>query len=325
MTTSNLSVRFRVAARDEAWVVESARIRVTRSRLTHGEADFDGVVMHATDRAHAPLLSACESQFERDAGHLRAVVERCRGLEVRIAVAVREAGAVTRMETIVECSIGSLAVITTPENAADDIAALLSYSALPRTEPLPSGLPIVWRKGTSAVLLHEAAGHASESGSEPVTWPGWLGVADIPAAATDDVGETTRSVDLLRGEVPSSMRRETFRDLPLARMSRVVVSQADAPPIDVIERIEVELVAGGSYDPLTGQVSMLVTVAAAYGLDGSIRWLRPFAVRRSRSEIARSLRGASGKPQRYPGVICSREGQDVYVESHGCDLLTVFE
>lgn len=325
MISSNLSARFRIATRDEVWVVEDGRIQVIQSRLAHGEADFDGAVVHARDRAHDPLLRACEGKFERDAAHLRDVVVGCPGLSVRTAVSVREASGVQRDETIVECSIGGLSVITTPAYAASDVAALLSYARLTRTAVAPENAPIVWCQGTSAVLLHEAAGHASESGSTPMSWPVWLRAVDAPLAVIDDLGAKTRTVDLLRGETPSSSRRETFRDLPLARMSRVVVSQVDAPPIHAIERIEVHLIAGGSYDPLTGQVSVQVTVARACALDGSAVWLRPFALRRSRLEIAQAIRGASGQPVRYPGVICSREGQDVYVESHGCDLLTVFE
>jgi hypothetical protein len=42
----------------------------------------------------------------------------------------------------------------------------------------------------------------------------------------------------------------------------------------------------------------------------------------SRQAIARALIGAEGHPQRYPGVICSREGQELFVASHAPVLLT---
>ena len=202
---------------------------------------------------------------------------------------------------------------------------MLSYARLPRDGALPTGAPLVWCGGTSGVLLHEAAGHASESGPVPCVWPEWLRVIDAPDSGIDDQGRQTRSVDLLRGEQPSAHRRETFRDPPLPRMSRVIVHHENGPAVDVVERIEVYLVAGGSYDPLTEQVTVRVTVARAFAADGTALWLQPFAISRSRHEIAAAIRGARGAPLRYPGVICSREGQDVHVLTSGCDLLTVFE
>jgi hypothetical protein len=174
------------------------------------------------------------------------------------------------------------------------------------------------------VLLHEAAGHASELGAEVLEWPAWLQVIDVPAFVVDDCGTVAAPADLLRGEAPRSWRRESFRDVPLQRMSRVTVSQKNAPVIEPGERIEILLVGGGSFDPLTGLVTVHVTLSCHRHPDGSATWLRPFVVQRSRRELAASLRGAAGHPVRYPGVMCSREGHDVYVESHGCDLLTVF-
>ena len=41
----------------------------------------------------------------------------------------------------------------------------------------------------------------------------------------------------------------------------------------------------------------------------------------SRANIARAFIGASGEPLRYPGVICSREGQELVVGSSAPLLL----
>ncbi len=325
MSISTLSVPFRIVVRDEAWSVdESGRVTVMENRLGHGEASGDESMVHATDRCPPELIRACEDRFDRDAGRLRDLFARFNRLSVRLAVSLREIAGDVEEKTVIECSAAGLSIITTPDDAEEDVAALLSYARLPRVGDLPAGVPVVWRGGTSAVLLHEAAGHPSEIGSDPLTWPAWLRVVDAPAAAVDDLGERTRSVDLLRGEPPSAHRRETFRDLPLPRMSRVIVSHVEGPAIDVTPRIEVFLVAGGSYDPLTGQVTMRVTVARTCSADGKESWLRPFTLLHSRHEIAAAIRGAHGEPQRYPGVICSREGQDLYVETRGCELVTVF-
>jgi hypothetical protein len=48
----------------------------------------------------------------------------------------------------------------------------------------------------------------------------------------------------------------------------------------------------------------------------------PFALRASRREVAQALIGATGDPIRYPGVICSREGQEIYVGSRAPVMLT---
>ena len=117
------------------------------------------------------------------------------------------------------------------------------------------------------------------------------------------------------------MRRATFRDVPLLRMRSVTVSQESAPFALPERRIEILLVAGGSFDALTHTV--LVHVGAAELVEGEERRrLAPFDVVETRTVIARSITGAAGPPLRYPGVVCSREGQELYVESWAPDLLT---
>jgi hypothetical protein len=113
-------------------------------------------------------------------------------------------------------------------------------------------------------------------------------------------------------EAPLASRRETFRDVPLMRMTHVIATQTDAPFASAGDSIEVQLVAGGAYDPITDIVTIAVAVSSA----------GPFTIRRSRAEIAASLAGAAGEPIRYPGVICSREGQELYVASHAPVMIT---
>jgi hypothetical protein len=165
-------------------------------------------------------------------------------------------------------------------------------------------LPLVWRGGSAAVLLHEAIGHAAEHDAAPVKWPAWLRVNDVPQFAFDDTGKPAKGANLLT-EPPQCMRRESFRDVPLRRMTNVLVRQARAPFALPAESIDVYLVAGGSYDPLTDVVTVEIAVSSAGA----------FTYRRTRAEVAKSLIGAKGAPIPYPGVICSREGQELAVGS----------
>jgi hypothetical protein len=325
VTTRAAAATFSIVTRDEAWVIDGSRVRVLQRRRSHGTCELDGDILRASDALPSDaLLEACDAAFERDAERLAGWSRGVEGLSVRIGVSIRRIDAAQRAETIIECALAGLSLITTPDAAEGDIAFLAHSSTLSRSGAPELSLPLFWTRGSSAVLLHEAVGHASELGVETLEWPAWLQVTDAPAFDVDDRGVATAPANLLHGDAPRSWRRESFRDVPLERMSRVTVSQKAAPIVEPGERIEILLVAGGSFDPLTGLVSVQVTLARHRHADGAVTWLQPFVLQRSRREIAASLRGAAGEPVRYPGVMCSREGHDVYVESFGCDLLTVF-
>jgi hypothetical protein len=163
------------------------------------------------------------------------------------------------------------------------------------------------------VLLHEAIGHAAEHGHAPLQWPRWL-------SARDETRDG-RTIDLLAGEMPLARRRESFRDVPLPRMTNLIVEQRRAPFDLPHERIDVHLVAGGAYEPLTETVTINVCVADLVNGDGLQR-VTPFALRASRSAVSRGLIGAIGNPIRYPGVICSREAQELFVASNAPVMLT---
>ena len=59
--------------------------------------------------------------------------------------------------------------------------------------------------------------------------------------------------------------------------------------------------------------AMLVTIEVA---------VPRLTIRATRSDIARSIVGATGDPIRYPGVICSREGQELFVGSYAPLIVT---
>ena len=264
---------YRTATRDELW----ARGRLLESRLSHGEAVHDKLGIVATDSRDDTLVAACEREIER----LRAVMPR--DARIRLVAEASSEGSTATM-TIRR---GQLSIVTDAEHAEIDDAFLRRFEhPVAREADQGVGRPILWKNGTAAVLLHEAIGHPAEHGQPPIEWPAWLHV---------DLG--------LR------MRRATFRDVPVMRMTHVAVSQTDAPFEVPADCIEVELVAGGSYDPLTEMVTLQLAVPH-------------FEYRASRREIAQSLLGAQGAPLRYPGVVCSREGQELVVASSAPLMVT---
>jgi hypothetical protein len=200
----------------------------------------------------------------------------------------------------ITASLHGHAIVTDPQHLAHDLRLLWSaatpVAALTGGEAAdPSHLPMLWQNGTAAVLLHEAAGHAEEHGQIPVL-PPWLSV-----------------------ENPLTLRRATFRDVPLLRMANLVARQHGAPFELPSPRVEVLLVDGGHYEPLTQVVTL--RIAAADLIDGNeSRRLAPFDYIRPRHDIA--FLGATGDPIRYPGVICSREGQELVVGSHAPLMVT---
>ena len=255
---------FAIAARDELW--SGGRRR--ESRLMHGIARQDGDAILAVDDADEALLAACEEAMAPS----RAVAQSI-GARVRVVVrATRES-----VETTFTVRIGGVSIVSTPEHVLADTEMLRGL--LGQRTTINGEHPIVWHNGSAAVLLHEAIGHAAEHHAPPVAWPSWL-----------------------RVDAPLAPRRASFSDVPLPRMTHLMARQENAPFELPEERVDVHLIAGGGYDPVTDMVTVHVAIPR-------------FTIRAPRAEIARSLRGATGEPIRYPGVICSREGQELHVPS----------
>lgn len=289
------SERFSIAARDELW----AHGVLLESRLEHGTAAFaDGGIV-ATDSYDPSLIAACDEEMAR----LRAAVAPL--ADARIRAVARAASDGERSATLT-ITMRGVSIVTTPAAAARDTAMLRALVAREAEEELREPLPMVWRNGSAAVLLHEAFGHPAEHGMQRAAAPAWLHVEDVSPHGT---------ADLLAGERPLALRRASFRDVALHRMTALVARQVDAP-FDVPERhVEIHLVAGGTYDPLTDVLTIDVSVA---NLDGAR--LAPFTITATRDRIA--FLGASGEPVRYPGVVCSREGQELVVGSFAPVMIT---
>jgi hypothetical protein len=211
--------------------------------------------------------------------------------------------------------------ITTDATEAENHLAMLRSSMEPveTAEADLGSCPVLWRGGSGAVLLHEALGHPAERGAF-AKWPEWLEVTDEPSSQLDDTAKRVTRRILTRGEEPASLRREDFRAAPVRRMSKLVVRARASAERLPDPRIEIWLVGGGSYDPLTDSIDLLITLA--HLVEGTrARLLRPFRLTADRLEVPRRLRGAYSEPAVYPGVICGDEGQRLIVGSVAPDLL----
>lgn len=280
---------FRIATRDELWL----RGVLLESRQSHGEAHEDERGIIASDAFDKALMDRCGSELQR--------LREAMPAEGRVRlVATASTDEVSATMTI---GLGGLSVVTSPEHARADYELLKGATGAPdaRTTPIDKATPIVWRNGSASVLLHEAIGHPAEHEQAPLDWPSWLDV-----------------------ETPMRMRRETFRDVPLRRMTALVARQRNAPFELPFPRIEVLLIAGGAYEPLTEVVTLRVAAADLVD-DSGTRRLAPFEIRETRAAVARACAGAEGDPIRYPGVVCSREGQELVVGSYAPVMVTRFQ
>jgi hypothetical protein len=347
---------FAVVEREESWIIPGGgrAPRLVTRREGHGQAitrtGSDGVRIEASD--HLPAsATATEGQiatarhaFETGlTDELESLPFAAARLDASspIRLTLRGIASIVRrdeVETIrtslfITASIrahgGDVSVVTSTRFLLDDIGTLVAAVAAPGPLRIDSRLyPIVWRRGTAAVLIHEAIGHAAEHNASAVAWPHWLRVDDVPdvdggtrMGGIDDTGANILPVELTAGGRPSARRRASFSDLPIARMTNLVVRQKGAPWLEPLPRIEVSLVDAGRYDPLTDRVTIGV-VAADLVSAIARQALQPFALSETRETIAKRLSGASGEPQRYPGVICSSEGQELVVGSFSADVVT---
>ncbi|HEX7706104.1 MAG TPA: hypothetical protein VF701_06545 [Thermoanaerobaculia bacterium] len=295
---------FAAAVREELWHGG----RLLERRLSYGQSCQVGEQIVASDRCDEGLLAIAEREMEQ-MRHAVAELLCDFGPRVRLIADARSDG----LSSTITIRRGTYSVVTSPPHVEQDDELLRSIGSIqPEGEEVDyRGLPILWRNGTAAVLLHEAAGHPAEHGHPVVSWPGWLEVRDGAA-------------DLLAGEPPRQKRRATFRDVPLCRMLDLVVRQSGAPSDFPHDRLEILLIDGGTYEPLTGTVT--ISIAAADLIVGEeTRRVPPFRISQSRAAIARAIAGAAGEPIRYPGVVCSREGQELVVGSAAPLLVTVFE
>lgn len=223
-------------------------------------------------------------------------------------------------------------------------------------EPAPAGKwPIVLKKGAGGVLFHEACGHGLEADlvardasvfkdrvGQRVASPG-VNLVDDGAFASgwgtagiDDEGTPTRRNVLIEDgilvdymwdskrsrkegrAVSGNGRRETYRDLPMVRMTNTLLLPGTENPDEIVAQTErgiyVASLSGGQVNTATGD--FVFGMSEAYMIEnGEIsRPLRGANLIGNGPEVLGSIDAIGDDFDTWPGT-CGKDGQGVPVTS----------
>jgi TldD protein len=240
------------------------------------------------------------------------------------------------------------------EDQPEDVAAEAARRALTLLDAVdaPTGrLPVVVGNGFGGVLLHEAVGHGLEADAvqkDASVYAGRLGEQLAPEFVTayddgsrpnawgsegvDDEGTPTRRTtvieegrlcsylyDLLRARKDGvgstgNGRRESFRHLPIPRMTNTFFAPGDATPEELIGGVERGLYAvsfgGGQVEPATGD--FVFGVSEGYLIEGGrvTAPVRGATLVGNGLEVLRAIDGIAGDLEIATGY-CGKGGQTV--------------
>jgi len=241
---------------------------------------------------------------------------------------------------------------------AADVARIAADRALTmlRARPAPSGkLPVVLRKGAGGVLFHEACGHGLEAdlvGRDASVFKGRVGERVAARGLTlvddgtyrrewgtsviDDEGAPTRRNvliddgvltdymwDLTRarkeGRASSGNgRRETYRSLPMVRMTNTYLLEGDEDPDGIIARTDHGLycaaLGGGQVNTATGDFVFGVTEAYLIENGRITEPVRAAQLIGNGPEVLRLVDAIGTDFETWTGT-CGKDGQGVPVSS----------
>jgi TldD protein len=222
--------------------------------------------------------------------------------------------------------------------------------------PAPSGrFPVVLKRGAGGVLFHEACGHGLEADhilkdasvfkdqvGELVASPHVTLVDDGGYArewgtlAIDDEGHPVqRNVliengvltdymwDVVRarkeGRAPSGNgRRETYRHLPMPRMTNTFLLEGESEPDDLIRSVDFGIycvqLGGGQVDPATGDFVFGVTEAYLIEKGEITRPIRAAQLIGNGPDVLRMVDAVGNDFETWTGM-CGKQGQSVPVSS----------
>jgi TldD protein len=222
--------------------------------------------------------------------------------------------------------------------------------------PAPSGkIPVVLKRGAGGVLFHEACGHGLEADhilkdasvfkdrlGQQVASPLVTLVADGAygrewgTLAIDDEGHPARRNVLIEngiltdymwdtvrsrqeGRAPSGNgRRESYRHLPMPRMTNTFLLEGESDPDEIIRSVEYGIycvqLGGGQVDPATGDFVFGIT--EAYLIEGGevTRPIRAAQLIGNGPEVMNLVDAVGNDFETWPGM-CGKQGQSVPVSS----------
>jgi TldD protein len=240
----------------------------------------------------------------------------------------------------------------------EDVARRAAQRALTLLEavPAPSGrLPVVLKRGAGGVLFHEACGHGLEADhifkdasvfkgqmGRPVASPLVTLVDDGGYAhewgtlAIDDEGHPARRNVLIEdgvltdymwdvvrarneGRAPSGNgRRESYRHLPMPRMTNTFVLEGATEPDDIIGSVDFGIycvqLGGGQVDPATGDFVFGVTEAYLIEKGEITRPIRAAQLIGNGPDVLRMVDAVGNDFETWTGM-CGKQGQSVPVSS----------
>ncbi len=242
--------------------------------------------------------------------------------------------------------------------APEDVGRTAARRALTLLDavPAPSGrLPVVLKRGAGGVLFHEACGHGLEADhvqKEASVFKDQLGarVASPFVTLVDDGGygrewgtiaiddeghRAQRNVlidngvlteymwDVVRarkeGRAPSGNgRRETYRHLPMPRMTNTFVLAGESDPDDIIGSVDhgiycVQL-GGGQVDPATGDFVFGITEAYLIESGEITKPIRAAQLIGNGPDVLRMVDAVGNDFETWTGM-CGKQGQSVPVSS----------
>ena len=228
--------------------------------------------------------------------------------------------------------------------------------------PAPSGkIPVVLRRGAGGVLFHEACGHGLEADhilKDASVFTGRVGEQVASPLVTlvddgtyghewgtlriDDEGKPAQRNTLIEDGVltdymwdflrarkegrPSSGngRRQTYRDLPMVRMTNTFLLAGTTDPADIVRGVDYGIycaqLGGGQVDPATGDFVFGVTEAYLIEKGEITHPIRAAQLIGNGPEVLRMVDVVGNDFETWTGM-CGKNGQTVPVSSGQPTLL----